>query len=113
MTINIFTHISDTPQDYRYAGCCRGCANKKIACIYSAKKQKLFSVIQCTGEIFEVYNSSTVVKGTNPSWFGFPILVREDAPFSRSEIVKFLEDHKIATVRFLGEISSNNRHLNE
>lgn len=38
----------------------------------------------------------------DPSWFGFPLLVRKNARFSRDEIVKFLEDHKIATRMLFG-----------
>lgn len=34
---------------------------------------------------------------SNPSWFGFLITVRKDAPFTRDELVCFLEDKKIAT----------------
>jgi CDP-6-deoxy-D-xylo-4-hexulose-3-dehydrase len=32
-----------------------------------------------------------------PSWFGFPILVRDDAPFTRDALTRFLESRKIAT----------------
>ena len=39
---------------------------------------------------------------SDPSWFGFPLMVREDAPFSREEIVRYLEDHKIATRMLFG-----------
>jgi CDP-6-deoxy-D-xylo-4-hexulose-3-dehydrase len=42
------------------------------------------------------------VKDADPSWFGFPILVREQAPFSRSDLVNHLEDHKIATRMLFG-----------
>lgn len=31
----------------------------------------------------------------NPSWFGFPILVEEDAPFDREPLARHLLDHKI------------------
>ncbi|MDD5155305.1 MAG: lipopolysaccharide biosynthesis protein RfbH [Candidatus Omnitrophica bacterium] len=34
---------------------------------------------------------------SEPSWFGFPLLVRGSAPFSRNEIVRYLESKKIAT----------------
>ena len=34
---------------------------------------------------------------SNPSWFGFPIGVRRNAPFSRNQITHYLEDRKIAT----------------
>jgi len=32
-----------------------------------------------------------------PSWFGFPILVRPEAPFTRDDAVRWLEAHKIGT----------------
>jgi CDP-4-dehydro-6-deoxyglucose reductase, E1 len=38
----------------------------------------------------------------DPSWFGFPIIVREDAPFSRDDIVRCLESDKIATRMLFG-----------
>ena len=33
----------------------------------------------------------------NPSWFAFPITVRDDAPFDRHEITRFLEEQRIET----------------
>jgi CDP-6-deoxy-D-xylo-4-hexulose-3-dehydrase len=39
---------------------------------------------------------------SEPSWFGFPILVRDDAPFSRDVIVCSLEANKIATRMLFG-----------
>jgi CDP-6-deoxy-D-xylo-4-hexulose-3-dehydrase len=44
----------------------------------------------------------SAVKAADPSWFGFPILVREQAPFSRSDFVNHLEDHKISTRMLFG-----------
>lgn len=38
----------------------------------------------------------------DPSWFGFPIIVREEAPFTRDDIVKYLEKNKIATRMLFG-----------
>ncbi len=34
---------------------------------------------------------------SEPSWFGFPLAVRADAPFNRNQVVAFLESRKIAT----------------
>ncbi len=42
------------------------------------------------------------LKNTNPSWFGFPVLIKEDAPFTRNEIVEYLEGNKIATRMLFG-----------
>ena len=40
--------------------------------------------------------------GSDPSWFGFPIGVREDAPFTREELTRALEANKIATRLLFG-----------
>ncbi|MFH1062508.1 MAG: lipopolysaccharide biosynthesis protein RfbH [Candidatus Omnitrophota bacterium] len=41
-------------------------------------------------------------QGTEPSWFGLPILVKKDAPFTRNDIVNYLEENKIATRMLFG-----------
>lgn len=43
-----------------------------------------------------------IAEGAEPSWFGFPILVRDDAPFNRNDIVNFFENRKIATRMLFG-----------
>jgi len=39
---------------------------------------------------------------SDPSWFGFPILVKDNAPFTRDEIVHYLERKNIATRMLFG-----------
>ncbi len=39
---------------------------------------------------------------SDPSWFGFPVLIRDEARFTRNEIVHFLEEHKVATRMLFG-----------
>ncbi|MCJ7432168.1 MAG: lipopolysaccharide biosynthesis protein RfbH, partial [Anaerolineales bacterium] len=39
---------------------------------------------------------------SQPSWFGFPIAVRPEAPFTRNQLVQFLENRKIATRLLFG-----------
>jgi CDP-6-deoxy-D-xylo-4-hexulose-3-dehydrase len=39
---------------------------------------------------------------STPSWFGFPIYVRPEAPFTRDELIRWLEDHKIGTRLLFG-----------
>jgi CDP-6-deoxy-D-xylo-4-hexulose-3-dehydrase len=34
---------------------------------------------------------------SDPSWFGFPITVKEDAPVSRLDLITYLDQHKIGT----------------
>lgn len=40
--------------------------------------------------------------GADPSWFGFPLAVRPQAPFTRPELIRWLEDRKIATRLLFG-----------
>ena len=39
---------------------------------------------------------------SDPSWFGFPISVRPEAPFTRDDAVRWLEAHKIGTRLLFG-----------
>jgi CDP-6-deoxy-D-xylo-4-hexulose-3-dehydrase len=39
---------------------------------------------------------------SEPSWFGFPITLRPNAPFSRDELVKFLNAQRIGTRLLFG-----------
>ena len=46
-----------------------------------------------------------VKEGVSPSWFGYLISVKENAPFTKQEMVEYLEDHKIGTRQlFAGNI---------
>jgi len=67
---------------------------------------------------------------SEPSWFGFPMFVREDAPFTRNELVQHLESHRVATrlvfagnlvrqpayagieCRIIGDLSQSDRVMN-
>ncbi len=40
--------------------------------------------------------------GSNPSWFGFAITVKETAPFTRNQFVGYLENHHIGTRLLFG-----------
>jgi CDP-6-deoxy-D-xylo-4-hexulose-3-dehydrase len=41
-------------------------------------------------------------KGADPCWFGFPLLVKPSAPFTRNDIVNFLEDNLVSTRMLFG-----------
>lgn len=52
--------------------------------------------------------------GSNPTWFGFPILVRENAPFTRNDLVNYLEQNKIATrMLFGGNLTKQPAYINK
>lgn len=41
-------------------------------------------------------------KGSEPSWFGFPLTVKEGAPFSRFDLVQHIESRRIGTRQLFG-----------
>ena len=53
----------------------------------------------------EVLMLPVATEGADPSWFGFPLGVREDAPFTRDQLVRALEAEKIGTrLMFAGNL---------
>jgi CDP-6-deoxy-D-xylo-4-hexulose-3-dehydrase len=47
-----------------------------------------------------------VTENSEPSWFGFPITIKENDKFSRNQLNRFLEDNRIATrLLFAGNIT--------
>ncbi len=44
----------------------------------------------------------TATKRSEPSWFGFPITVKADAPFSRFDLVQHIESRRIGTRQLFG-----------
>jgi len=77
------------------------------AAIGCAQLDKLDFIVQRRRENFDtMYNGLKNVKGlllpepqknSRPSWFGFFITVKEDAGYTRNELTKYLEDHKVQT----------------
>ena len=50
---------------------------------------------------------------TETSWFGFPIVVRDNAPFTRNELINFLEQNKIGTrLLFGGDLTKQPAYSN-
>jgi len=53
-------------------------------------------------ELEEFFVLPEATPNSDPSWFGFPLLVKPDAPFSRAEVITFLEERKIASRALFG-----------
>lgn len=70
---------------------------KKLPEIHALRRRNyalLFSIYERYEEFFHLPRARDKA---DPSWFAFPLTVRKDAPFSRAEIVNYLEDNLIQT----------------
>jgi CDP-6-deoxy-D-xylo-4-hexulose-3-dehydrase len=80
-----------------------GCAQlEKLPGFIEARKKNfkfLYSVFKKYEDYFTLPEAE---KYSDPSWFGFPILVKDAAPFKRADIVNYLEGYKIATRMLFG-----------
>ncbi len=78
---------------------------KKLPSFIEARK-KNFKLLYDRLKKYENYFILPEVEPkADPSWFGFTITLKETAGFTRNEIVKHLEDNKIATrMLFAGNI---------
>ena len=56
--------------------------------------QLLFDIYQPYEEFFHLPRARAK---SNPSWFAFPVTIRKDAPFKRTDMVDYLEDNLIQT----------------
>ena len=74
----------------------------KVDSFIEARRRNFACLREGLAGLEEFFILPQATEGTEPSWFGFPIGVREDAPFSRNQVTAFLEERKIATRLLFG-----------
>jgi CDP-6-deoxy-D-xylo-4-hexulose-3-dehydrase len=75
---------------------------KKLPAFIEARKRNfayLKAGLKDAGEHFVLPEATP---NSDPSWFGFPLLQRETAPFSRNALMEFLNGRKIGTRQLFG-----------
>ena len=75
---------------------------KKLPNFIELRKKNFVYLYTHLKKYEEYFTLPQAAKNSKPSWFGFPILVKENALFSRNEIVNCLEKNKIATRMLFG-----------
>lgn len=70
---------------------------KKLPTFIEARKRNWRLLHQGLQPLQEYLLLPEPTAGSDPSWFGFLITVRPNAPFSRDELVQYLDEHEIAT----------------
>jgi CDP-6-deoxy-D-xylo-4-hexulose-3-dehydrase len=69
----------------------------KLPTIHSLRRRNyalLFAIYEKYEEYFHLPRAQ---EGSDPSWFAFPLTIKAGAPFSRGDIVDYLEENLIQT----------------
>ena len=74
----------------------------KLAAFVDARRKNFRLLYDGLRDIEEHFVLPEATPRSNPSWFGFPLAVRPEAPYSRNNVVKYLEQHKIGTRLLFG-----------
>lgn len=69
----------------------------KLPHFIERRKENFRHLFKALEPLEDVFVLPRATPGSDPSWFGFAIGVRESAPFSRQDLVRALEAKKIAT----------------
>jgi CDP-6-deoxy-D-xylo-4-hexulose-3-dehydrase len=75
---------------------------KKLPQFIAARKRNYSRLLAGLRDLEEFFILPEATPNSDPSWFGFPLLLRPGAPFSRAEVIHFLEERKIASRALFG-----------
>ena len=75
---------------------------QKLDGFIAARRRNFRALYEGLREFAEFFVLPEATPGSDPSWFGFPIGVREQAPFTRNRVIRHLEQRKIATRLLFG-----------
>jgi CDP-6-deoxy-D-xylo-4-hexulose-3-dehydrase len=75
---------------------------KKLPRFIEARRRNFEFLYQNLQELEEFFVLPRSTESSHPSWFGFPLGVRIDAPFTRNQVVNYLEERKIGTRLLFG-----------
>lgn len=75
---------------------------KKLPSFIELRRRNFAALYEGLKPYEEFFILPRATEGSEPSWFGFPLTVRDEAPFTRDDVVQFLEARKIATRLLFG-----------
>jgi CDP-6-deoxy-D-xylo-4-hexulose-3-dehydrase len=75
---------------------------KKLDGFIGARRANFRLLLEGLKDLEEFFILPEATADSEPSWFGFPLAVRPEAPFTRNQAIAFLEQRKIATRLLFG-----------
>jgi CDP-4-dehydro-6-deoxyglucose reductase, E1 len=80
-----------------------GCAQlKKLPGFIEARRRNFKWLAGALRDLEEFYILPEATAQSDPSWFGFPLAVRPEAPFTRDRVIQHLQEHRISTRLLFG-----------
>jgi CDP-4-dehydro-6-deoxyglucose reductase, E1 len=74
----------------------------KLAGFIEARRRNFERLHEGLRDVQEFYVLPEATPGSQPSWFGFPLAVRPEAPFTRNQVIRELEGRRIGTRQLFG-----------
>ena len=74
----------------------------KLPGFIAARRENFARLREGLLDLEEFFVLPEPTRGSTPSWFGFPLLIRSGAPFTRGELTRALEARKIGTRLLFG-----------
>jgi CDP-6-deoxy-D-xylo-4-hexulose-3-dehydrase len=75
---------------------------KKLPGFIAVRRANFAKLHDALSDLSDIFILPAATDHSDPSWFGFPLAVRADAPTTRSQVVRFLESRNIATRQLFG-----------
>jgi CDP-6-deoxy-D-xylo-4-hexulose-3-dehydrase len=75
---------------------------RKLPAFIEARRRNFRFLYEGLRDLQEFFILPEATPDTDPSWFGFALAVRPEAPFSRDYVLRFLDERKIATRLLFG-----------
>lgn len=85
----------------------------KLDSFTAARKANFRRLHEGLADLRDVLILPEPTAGSDPSWFGFPVALREDCPVDRDRVLRFFNERKIATrLLFAGNLVRQPAYLN-
>ena len=75
---------------------------RKLPAFIAARRRNFATLHAGLQDLQDLFLLPEATPGSDPSWFGFPLAVRHEAPVTRNDIVRFLDARKIGTRLLFG-----------
>jgi len=102
----VYSHIGYNLKISDMQAACGLAQMDRLEGFVESRKNNFSYLKQALSPLEKYFILPEATKASDPSWFGFPITIREDAPFSRVDLLKFLDEKKIGSrLLFAGNLT--------